>query len=113
MCDLVKVHDNPISSLLFSSDGTKVISRSRSHQFVSHTQTSLPVDMDTDFVSMMGQPASSLYLRRDGWVVDLRNKPICWVPAENRAYQWQSAAYGSQILLGGLKLTLMDISAVL
>ena len=26
---------------------------------------------------------------------------------------WQSAAYGSQILLGGLKLTLIDISAVL
>jgi WD40 repeat protein len=111
--DSVKIHDNPISSLLFSSDETKVISRSRSHQFVSHTQTLAPVDMDSDFMSMMGQPASSLHLRRDGWVVDLRNKPVCWVPAENRAYGWQSAAYGSQILLGGLKLTLIDISAVL
>ena len=114
MHDLVKVDDDHISSLVFSPDGTHVISRSRSHQFVVHAHTLLPVDVDAvSLPTIDKRTASSLHLLHNGWVVDLKNKPIFWVPAENRAYGWQSAAYGSQILLGGLTLTWIDISDVM
>jgi WD40 repeat protein len=113
MHDLVQVDDDPISSLVFSPDGTHVISRSRSHQFVVHAHTLLPVDVDAVALPTIDKrTASSLHLLRNGWVVDLKNKPIFWVPAENRAYGWRSAAYGSQILLGGLTLTWIDVSDV-
>jgi len=76
-------------------------------------QSLLPVDIHTLPMTTTGKRgASSLHLLRNGCVVDLRNKPIFWVPAENRAYGWQCAVHGSQILLGGLMLTWIDISDI-
>lgn len=110
--DAIKVYAESIMSFIFSSDGNHVILRSRSQQSVVDAKTLLPVDVDAVSLSMTGNQ-SSLHLLRNGWVVDLHNKPIFWVPAENRAYGWQSAIYGSQVILGGLKLTWIDISSIL
>ena len=64
--------------------------------------------MDPLFCRFSGD-VSFLHLLDDGWVVDLGNQPIFWIPAE-KCKAW--AVYGSKVLLGGPRVTMLDISNV-
>ena len=100
-------HSNAILSLMFSNEGTRIISRSCKEQVVLDAQTLLPVQ-----AAEISEPRSSIHLLDDGWVVDLLGTHLFWVPVDNRTKLEQCATFGSQMLLGGEKLTWIDISGL-
>jgi WD40 repeat protein len=104
-------HTSYITSIAFSPDGSKIISCSPREQLVwdatSHVRIyATKID---PILRRWSDSVSFLHVLDDGWVVDLGNQPILWVPAEKRKV-W--AVHGSEVFLGGPALTIVDISGV-
>jgi WD40 repeat protein len=101
------------SKVAFSPDGCRIYCSSWSvqHQLVwdAHTHANLFLDDIEPHHRRRDRDMSLLQLLVNGWVVDICNKPIFWLPV---IYRRSWSGYGSVMLLGahgGIMLDILDI----
>lgn len=109
-----KGHSAPILSTAFSLDSSHVISASSREQFIWDIKTKKRNTLnqeEREDLDLGKDNSRSPFMRLldDGWVIGLDNQKIFWIPGDNRG-PW--ASYGTRMVLGGHRLTLLDASNI-
>jgi len=109
-----KGHSAAIRSVAFSMDSSHIISASSQEQMIWDVQTKQrnarnPDELENLDLGSNNSRSPFMRLLDDGWVVGLNNQKIFWIPADNRG-PW--ASYGTRMVLGGRRLTVLDASKI-